>query len=286
MKLFKKLFLVIPLLFSIASCSGNESIAGTYSFQLGSTEGTHGGITLNLTDEVVQGMEIEDATPKRFEMIFNIGFASDNTMVAMLTHMDVVLEYLRTHEIVPENIDQILAEIEKAIEESTDKDTPLTLGGYYYLQDVENAKGKDETRVMMGLDIKISTEGFVIPPEVLNNVLYATYSNDTVSVIIPVSARDLLYQIYWYGYRISFSPVAPYLNVTDLHEESPDNTLFDHHMVGSHPTEDEVERIVIHQNLRSEADPKPADYFMFEEIYRYYYNYHTLTMGLAKDGSK
>ena len=71
MKFFKKLFLLVPLLFAVASCSGPKSPAGTYSFQLGSDKGTHAGIHLLLTEDAVEVEDQEDA--KRFELTFDLG---------------------------------------------------------------------------------------------------------------------------------------------------------------------------------------------------------------------
>ena len=279
MKVFKKLFLVIPMLFSIASCSGGEkTYAGTYSFQLGSDEGTHAGIHLKLTDDPAE-KKVDDQDTKKFALQFDIGASGSSGVFGMIKHLDKVLEVINTVGIDTTSIDEIVRKIE---EETTDDDieVPLTINGYYYFKEVKNAKDKDETRLMMGIEFG---ETISIDEKLVEMVMYSTYANDTVNVVIPVSVEDFLFQLYWYGYRVAgldslTKPVA-------LPEE---NAFMHYNQVGSHPTKEEVEEIQKYQ-LQREAKHEAGDlkdYELGEFIYNSYHDYHTLSMGLAKDGKK
>lgn len=277
MKFFKKIFLVIPMLFSLASCSGEKSAVGTYSFQLGSNTGTHAGIHLLLTDDAVEATGRDDA--KRFTLNFDLGAGANSGIFGIVTHLHDIIDYIDTHSVeeIPDSIDDIIDIISKKTEGEPEASTEVN--GYYYFKQGKNALGKDETRLMLGFDIDnipfFEGESIDIPPEIVEMILYATYDNDTVNIIVPVSIEDLLFQIYWYGYRID-GLRAP----VHLHDE---NKYIVDHEVGTHPTADDVTTIQEYQKDRETKHPD--DYGEFEFIYSNYHDYHTLTMGLAKDGN-
>lgn len=288
MKIFKKLFLLVPMVLSLASCSGDESPAGTYSFQLGSDTGTHAGIHLKLTDEDAETQTSEEQG-KKFELKFDLGTSAMTGVFGLLTHLDTVIEYIENHtgsDI--SSVEDLIQKVEDAIEEKGDADVPVTVPGYYYFKESTNPTTKKaETRIMMGIDFNfIPDMPIEIPASLVEMLMYATYDGgDNINVIIPVSIEDLLYQIYWYGYRIA--GIKSITNPVDLHEE---NEFIQHHDIGSHPTSDDVTTIQNYQKDREAAYKagklSEDSYETGEFIYNTYHDYHTLTMGLAKTAEK
>jgi len=291
MKIFRKLFLLVPLALSLASCSGPKSPAGTYSFQLGSDSGTHAGIHLTLTDEEAQidtstVTSEEPISGKKFELKFDVGAAASSGVMGLIGHLDVVIEYLENH--TGEDfttVEELVNNIQQTIKEKGEESVPLSIPGYYYFKDAVNpTSGKNETRLMMGIDFNFIKDMPVqLPANLVEKIMYATYSDDTINVIVPVSLQDLLFQIYWYGYRIA--GLKSITNPVDLHNENP---YIQHHDIGTHPTSEEVKTIQEYQKSREErykaGDISEEDYETGEFIYNSYHDYHTLTMGLTKNG--
>ena len=284
MKFFKKLFLLVPLLFAVASCSGPKSPAGTYSFQLGSDKGTHAGIHLLLTEDAVEVEDQEDA--KRFELTFDLGASASGGIFGVVTHLDKLIEFVNNHTEadIPSSIEDLIKRVTDGEEPSEDPESEFKLTGYYYIaNDVTNAEGRKENRLMMGFDIPFFS-GVNIPADIVEMVMYAVYTEDNINIIIPVSLEDLLFQLYWYGYRID-DLRAP----VDLHEENP---LLKHNPIGSHPIEDDEQNIHNVKDIqdyqknreRLHDEGKLDDYGTLEFLYNSYHDYHTLTMGLAKNG--
>ena len=287
MKLFRKLFLIVPVLFSLTACGGNNSPAGTYTFQLGSDTGTHAGISLLLTDDPVETTSSENA--KKFQLKFDLGASMSNGIFGLVTHLGDVLTYIQAMADgkipLPDNIDEII----NWVQEKDDTITPsgsTTVDGYYYVATVENAEGRSENRLMMGFEFDFLEDVTDLPPELVEMIMYAVYTGDAVNIVVPVSVEDLLFQLYWYGYRIGGLDVPTYL---------PDeNPMMVAHAIGSHPVKnsdpklDPVTQIQNYQKLREEeaAEGKRDDYGALEFIYNSYHDYHTLTMGLAKNGTK
>ena len=164
----------------------------------------------------------------------------------------------------------------------------FTIDGYYYLKDGLNAEGRKETRLMMGFDFNFFDQDLDLPPEIIEMIMYAVYTGDTVNIIVPVSIEDLLYQLYWYGYRVGGALENPIVYLPD------ENPMMEAHDIGSHPVEDDdqnrhdITKIQNYQKKREEdaAASKISGYGPLEYIYNTYHDYHTLTMGLAKNGSK
>lgn len=269
----KKIILLTPMLISLAACNeGETSYAGTYSFQLGSDTGTHAGIHLKLTDEAVPDMEF---AAKKFSIEFDVSGGKGAGILGSLGNINEILKALNSDEKV--DLDDLEKIYEGAKDTASDiindnDEEPIVINGYYYTLPEEK-----ETRLMMG--ISFDDFGINIDDNLVEKVMYATITSDVVNVVIPVSIKDFLYQLYWYGYRVAgidslFEPV--YL---------PDENPFMHeNSIGSHPTEKDVEEIQKYQKKREED--KPDGYELGEMIYNDYFNYHTLTMGLAKDGKK
>ena len=298
MKIFRKLFLLVPLALSLASCSGPKSPAGTYSFQLGSDSGTHAGIHLKLTDdeatidtseESSEESSEEQIEAKKFELKFDIGASSAGGVLGVLTHLDTVIQYIEdeTGKEAPPSIDDIVKNVENIIKDKGESDVPFTIPGYYYFKEATNVtSGKPETRLMMGIDFNLIKDMPIqLPAELVEMVMYAIYTPDTINVIVPVSLQDLLFQIYWYGYRIA--GIDSLTNPVDLHEENP---YIKHHDVGTHPTEDDVAVIQEYQKGREEqyvaGELTDEEYEKGEFVYNSYHDYHTLTMGLSKLSEK
>ena len=275
-----KLILLTPLVLSLAACNGNkDSYAGRYSFQLGSDNGTHAGIHLTLTDDLVPDMEIQ---AKKFSLEFDVAGNQGAGIFNSLGNLDDILKTLNEGGDV--NLDDLEELYEDATasndtsETSSASDEPMVFNGYYYTE-----PGDKNTKLYMG--ISLDEYGITIDDALVEKVMYAYIADDTVSVVIPVSVKDFLYQLYWYGYR-----VAGLDSLAEPRALPDENPAFKYNEPGTHPTKDDCEVIQKWQKLRQQNhqeghEPNPA-YEVGEFIYNDYHDYHTLTMGLAKDGKK
>ena len=280
MKLFRKLFLVIPLLFSISACSGKETAAGTYSFQLGKEDGSRAAIHITLSDDLAEDVEVEGYEPKKFSIQFELGASSQGGVLGILSHLDTIVAYIEAHGFDLDAIEKLVEQIEEEAKKRGGQEIPVNFDGYYYLVDSVNQKGKEESRLMMGINFNFLTT-VDVPPEIVEKVIYAVYKGDSIDVVIPVSITDLLYQIYWYGYRIA--SLESLLKPVDLSKEV---SFLHHNPIGFHPSDEEINDIKVYQNQREEKyEAGELDsYEAGEFIYNSYYGYNTLTMGLLKDG--
>lgn len=198
---FKKALLPFVGVMCLASCE--QSIYGTYSFQLGSNKGTHFGIYLTLSDEHPEGSE-----DNKYKLLIETsglngaGF-SDNDE-------DEVSMYAKT-------LDQAFSKNEA----SQDNDEPIEIDGTYTISDYN-----DKKKLNLTIDILYDIQ---IPPSLVDKLLVAYVSDGRVDLKIPVGMDDLMYQLYWYGYDIS--PDA------DSHPEPVA------HPIDTHPTPEEIQAI-------------------------------------------
>ena len=81
--------------------------------------------------------------------------------------------------------------------------------------------------------------------------------------------------------KILYATIDELLSPTDLEVES--HGLMKHNQIGTHPTEDDVNDIIAYQDLRKS---QASDYHVAEAIFLDYRDFHTLNMGLLKDGTK
>lgn len=276
-----KLILLTPMLLSLMACNGSkDTYAGKYSFQLGSDSGTHAGIHLNLTDEDMPNLE---NPAKKFSLEFDVSGAAGAGIFGSLNNIGQILEAINAStEISIDAIEKAYDAAEKAAESAVGEvtDEPIVINGYY-------RTFKEDKQVRLSMGINLDKFEIEIDPELVELVMFATIENDQVNVTIPVSVKDFLFQLYWYGYRVAGldSLLAP----VDLSKEYDDWDP-ERHQIGLHPTEKEITTIKNHQNRRHDehqagTGPTPA-YEIGEELYRDYHDYHTLTMGLTKDGKK
>ena len=276
-----KLILLTPMLLSLMACNGSkDSYAGKYSFQLGSDTGTHAGIHLTLTDEDMPNME---NPAKKFSLEFDVSGAAGAGIFGSLGNIGQILEAINAStDISIDGIEKAYDAAEQAAESAVAEvtDEPIVIDGYYRI-----IKEEKQTRLSMG----VTLEKFEIDisEDLVEKVMFATIDSEQVNVTIPVSVKDFLFQLYWYGYRVAGldSLLAP----VDLSKEYDDWDP-ERHQIGLHPTEKEITTIKNHQNRRHDehqagTGPTPA-YEIGEELYRDYHDYHTLTMGLRKDGKK
>ena len=274
-----KLILLTPMLLSLMACNGSkDSYAGKYSFQLGSDTGTHAGIHLTLTDEDMPNME---NPAKKFSLEFDVSGAAGAGIFGSLGNIGQILEAINAAtDISIDEIEKAYDAAEQAAESAVAEATegPIVIDGYYRII-------KEEKQARLSMGVTLEKYEIDISEDLVEMVMFATIDSEQVNVTIPVSVKDFLFQLYWYGYRVAGldSLLAP----VDLSKEYDDWDP-ERHQIGLHPTEKEITTIKNHQNRRHDehqagTGPTPA-YEIGEELYRDYHDYHTLTMGLAKDG--
>lgn len=172
--------------------------------------------------------------------------------------------------------ENILAEL---VEILGDDDGRLSFNGYYY-EDGKPAKngtvelkfGIDFSFIFDRIDDLPAIDDFpVIPSDAIEQIIYSTYNKQVITLNIPVSEIDALYQLYWYGHDINYDETEG-ISITELPEERC-------HAPGTHPTAEDIALINETYNYKAEHQQ------MFEEFnwdsidYR---DYYTLGMGLLK----
>lgn len=253
MKKIPMLLASVPLL--LTSCS--TTIAGTYGFQLGKDKGTHFGIFITLTDTKYKNnnpeAEIDPRAKKcKYKFSFNLGSSDESETGNLLSGLAGLLG-----------------------EEAT-------FNGYYY----ENGKPSKDgtTELKIGVDFSFIKDLFddeeedptdpddfpVISPDTIEKIVYTTYKNAVVTLNIPVSEVDVIYQLYWYGIDFSYSESTGLEFITSPYGE---------HQPGTHPEETDVQAI---NNLGyAEAHREFAEKFNID--LHSYRDFYTLAMGLNKN---
>lgn len=278
----KKLILLVPMLVSLAACNGNnKTYAGKYSFQLGNDKTAHTGINLTLTDDPAEVELDPSIEAKQFQLEFKIKGKEGKEGEKGTSFFSVVEEFSSLiKEYTATDVSETSESTSSDTSESGGEDVPTTINGYYYVSQVEykESSGKvvKQNRLYMGVQV---LDGVNISPDIVEKILYATIDDTTLNVVIPVSIMDFLFQLYWYGYRIS--SIEELLSPTDLEVES--HGLMKHNQIGTHPTEDDVNDIIAYQDLRKS---QASDYHVAEAVFLDYRDFHTLNMGLLKDGTK
>lgn len=120
-----------------------------------------------------------------------------------------------------------IEDIEKAIidamgggdEEGSSSDPESSSSSEVLSSDPESSSSSEESS---------SQQPLVIPSEFLDDILIATYSSNSISITVPVSLTDLMYQLYWYGF-----------DLLSMEEEQP----LVHHQHGTHPTQEDIDKI-------------------------------------------
>lgn len=245
MKKLKSLFLAAVLTCLALTGCGTQSHHGTYQFQMGKSQGSHIGIYMNLTKEMI---EVETDTDKKEEMekfVVKLSIpdsaekaAEDQSLVGgiltyfkqdglqggyKIIHDDKDnVDHLLLYPII--DISELLNDIELLAPSDSSSNSESSSSG-------ESSSSQE-------------TAPFVIPSKIVDNIMIATYSKDSISVTVPVSLTDLMFQLYWYGF-----------DIFDILEEYP----ITEHEHGTHPTPEDVieinktynseERLVKHCNL-------------------------------------
>ncbi len=227
----KKVLPVLTLVSLMCACQGS-SIAGKYGFQLGKEKGTHFGLFLNLSNEdYSDNPDLVDY--KKMVVSFSVSFPQGEGE-EMMEEMSSILDLFK------------------------DEEGNFAVSGYYKLTDEYNKLR--ERRLSLGFGFTYLLQKFVESYEemtgeemseeaknvlnVLDNndliesVIYATYSKGAINAYIPVSMDDVYYQLYWYGYDVQIT----------LPEHEDDNYSIaiqetEKHELGSAPTQDEVKEI-------------------------------------------
>lgn len=229
----KSKFVVLPLLASFLAGCSNSSIVGNYVFQLGKTTGTHYGIYLNLTDEVLKDEATQELLGKKMDFDFALSGINGNPDPAKLAEYEAA-----------KTVGEITLFALDTIAEESDIPEQAEIGNFsfsgYYVHNPELVEKDDEGNVIVPIGItslKIELDdGSVlfedklgITPDILDKVIYNTWSGSTFTLVAPVSFDDALLQLYWYGIDFDFTTF-------EFKESEP-------HQVGTSPTKDDINRI-------------------------------------------
>ena len=223
----KKILPLSAIAMLLTSCKPYD-YSGTYSFMMGKQKEAHVGIKLVLSNEY--------ADPDNHD----IGKKFELTLDSDLT---------------PNS--------EKSEEEKSETQGDLgdfSLDGSYV---VTNRKTEDRNYVVnifIGeIDAEESSSFDDFPIILLNEIVLAEINKSEVVMTIPISIKDAIFQLYWYGYDFSL--------------ETLEFVEVEKHEHGTHPTKEQVEEI-------NKTYPSTHSLFGFELEYR---DFDNLTMGLKKE---
>ena len=250
--------LLISALSLLTSCDMN-SIAGTYSFQMGKDTGTHFGLYLNLTDEY---MNLEDAPGenekyKKCEYKFSLGAKEDDSNDDLISLVQMLSNMINGEE-----------------------KNEIIVPGYYYKTDKKTKDG--QTELKMGVEFSfvnkvLEDNGLAddfelgvptLGPDIIEKLVYTTYADQTVTMYIPVSEIDIMFQLYWYG--IDFA-------INDDDDLVIVDSSYGAHEVGTHPTKEDIDKI--NETYEEEHRKFIRNYEMDISTYR---DYYTLGMKMMK----
>ncbi len=178
--------------------------------------------------------------------------------------------------------ESIIETIISYITEEYGQDGKLSLPGYYYRtgkiaknNELELKIGIDFTDLFAGIFDDAESIIDDIPEigaDAIEQIIYTTYKSGVVTLNVPVSEADVLYQLYWYGHNIVFTDEQG-LEIIDLPPERC-------HAPGTHPTAEEIEEINTTYNYKEEHEKFSEEFNIDLGSYR---DFYTLGMGLIKN---
>ena len=254
----KRAFIIVIafvfLAVTLVGCRANNPYVGEYKFQLGKDNGTHFAISLKMTDEDYVDDE-GNTRGKKFEFRVVSGDGSSTASATASATADTG-DSNESIQAVPDQSD-LLTEISNFV-----------FLGYYNVVEREvevptARRSEDKKYVRIGFTgIKSvnyevdddDLDGFDIPPDIIEKIMYIEIDNKTANVVVPVSTDDLMFQLYWYG--VAFDVET--FDFIDLPE----------HEIGTHPTQEQIDEI-------NKTYPASHD----GKVYR---DFHTMKMGLSK----
>lgn len=255
-KLTKTPIFLMAVTSLLTSCS-NDSIAGTYGFQLGKEKGTHFGIYLKLYDSKFKTESTTiDSRAKNCTFSFAAELGDDTDSIAEM--LGVLATFLG--------------------QDSADR---VSIPGYYY-QSGKAVTGK-ATEIKLGVDFNFLKEKYPsledlplpeITPEQIELIVYTTYASDTVTLNIPVSVEDAVFQLYWYGVDFTYDTETEFIKIVDSPYKDSGNRP------GTHPSAEDVTKINEEYNYRATHQELAEKFDLKLDTYR---DYYTLAMGLVKN---
>lgn len=222
MKLKKLLFLLIGCL-ALSAC-GQQSFYGTYSFTLGNTKENAIGIEFILSSQVIDvpgpkttslllsnSQSSSDLYGVKRKLDVNL-YTGGNKLSNLADATDMVIKAIGPDvmDVIGLTRDDLFSILSSF---SIDED-----GGLYYSLDERLTKDKGH-RMRIGIDslaffkdlpeeerefyIALLSE---ISEALIEAIAVAFLNGNTLTVTIPVSLNDLLFQLCWYGLFINFNP--------------------------------------------------------------------------------
>lgn len=260
MNLFKKSALFISLVPLLVSC-GTNSIAGRYGFQMGKEKGTHFGLFVTLTDKYTT-IESEPEKTNFYKLCELSGTISSSDGSSAMANIVTIIGTILGQE-----------------------GDMFTVPAYYYKSGKVTKTGEEEIKI--GIDFSFIKNIFdtseteepsditfpELKPEMIEKLIYTTYNGNVLTLNIPVSQNDILYQLYWYGIDLAYNEEQG-LYTTE--------SSYGVHEIGTHPTAEDVTKI---NETYKDDHAQVAELFAtldFDISFNSYRDYHTLGMGLLK----
>ena len=291
MKSIKSLLLATALTSLALTGCGQQTHHGTYQFQMGKANGAHIGIYMDLTKESIE-VPVEEEKKEQMEK-FVVKFSLPESVSTdeaslvggLLTYFaDGLYGGYKIEDVPNEEADRLvlypiidisgLAEqVKEAEQGDTSSDPESSSSAPSSSESSSSPSESSSSEESSSSGESSSSEApspIVIPSEYIDSIMIAKYYKDSVSVTVPVSLTDLMFQLYWYGH-----------DLFDILEEYP----VKEHELGTHPTKEEVEEI----NKTYNSPDRLIKHCDLDALIKYkvlkevaYRDFNQLTMSLKK----
>ena len=254
MKSIKSLLLATALTSLALTGCGKQTHHGTYQFQMGKANGAHIGIYMDLTKESIE-VPVEEGKKEQMEK-FVVKFSLPESVSqdeasligGLLTYFaDGLYGGYKIEDVPNEEADRLLlypiidisglAEQVKEAEQEGSSSDPESSSSAPSSSEASSSEAPASSGESSSSEASSSSgesssseapSPFVIPSEFIDSIMIAKYYKDSISVTVPVSLTNLMFQLYWYGY-----------DIFDIAGEYP----IKEHELGTHPSAFEVAEI-------------------------------------------
>ena len=261
MKKMKGLMIAVASFAMALTSCGTSGYYNTYQFQMGKQNGSHIGIYMDLTKDLIP-IKFEEETKNMEKFRLSLSIPSTGSSSSEDEGETSLIGGLLTY-----FADGLEGGYEIKYSEELENQE-LTLVPVLDVQGlIDQITGGSSEEGSSSSEPSSSHEDFYVPSDVVKDIMIATYSKDSISITIPVSLTDLMYQLYWYGFDI-FNPEAE----LEVHKH------------GSHPTAEDVAKI--NETFNSESLIPHVDldalvkYKAFKTVN--YRDFNQMTMTLKK----
>ena len=191
---------LLPL--ALSSC-GNKNADAVYAFQMGKRTGAHVTTSMTLTQENYIDSDTGTVVGKKMSLFGQLqaGPRTSSESAASATAAS-------SEESNP------LSNLMKTLAEG------VTVPGYYNIG-ADRPEGRKRLKLWYNLSTLIEDlpTPITLEPEIIELFIFSEIDDKKIYLQIPVSFKDLYYQLYWYGYDMPFIAALDNLDLLSLIED-------------------------------------------------------------------